>query len=89
MVGNFVKICLLIDCQLPVPGGLYSVAYTDVVQLGCIAVGLVRCTLCTNRTLCTTCTLCTNHVDFCVWQQHSSRNWDGVFCAIGLLYGSI
>lgn len=24
-------------------GGLYSVAYTDVVQLGCIFVGLVRC----------------------------------------------
>ena len=23
-------------------GGLYSVAYTDVVQLGCIAIGLVR-----------------------------------------------
>ena len=23
-------------------GGLYSVAYTDVVQLGCIAFGLVR-----------------------------------------------
>ena len=23
-------------------GGLYSVAYTDVVQLGCIAVGLVK-----------------------------------------------
>ena len=24
-------------------GGLYSVAYTDVVQLGCIAIGLVMC----------------------------------------------
>ena len=24
-------------------GGLYSVAYTDVVQLGCIFLGLVRC----------------------------------------------
>ena len=24
-------------------GGLYSVAYTDVVQLGCIFIGLVRC----------------------------------------------
>ena len=26
-------------------GGLYSVAYTDVVQLGCIAFGLVRITI--------------------------------------------
>ena len=26
-------------------GGLYSVAYTDVVQLGCIAFGLVRFTI--------------------------------------------
>lgn len=25
-------------------GGLYSVAYTDVVQLACIAIGLVRIT---------------------------------------------
>ena len=27
-------------------GGLYSVAYTDVVQLGCILLGLVRRSLC-------------------------------------------
>ena len=26
-------------------GGLYSVAYTDVVQLACIAIGLVRITM--------------------------------------------
>ena len=33
----------------PSEGGLYSVAYTDVVQLGCIFVGLVRLHKCCKK----------------------------------------